>query len=386
MERTPHNTPKPHYREMTYLGSRMGLLAYAFAPRDVDWKRGVVYGFSALRPHGAWQRGPYPLPNILYDQTKSRVLARSAACRSLKARLAARGTTMLGPGFLTKNQVWAILRQVPDLQSHLPETTAATPSNVRSLLRRYPSVYVKHAGGTLGWGVVRVSRAPAGSYRWEAAKGFRRTARLHLSGADSLTRRLRLTTRRGPWLAQQGLDLCRFGGRPADIRMLVQKDGRGEWQLTVGFAKVAAPGQVVTNIGAGGSLRRLDDLLRSAARHHGWEETPAELKQRLMDVAFQVARALDRSIGPLAELGLDLALDAKAHVWLIEANGKYSRAVFSNSVRLLSIQRVFAYSRHLYELRPSRKSAKASPPAGLPREEAASKDEGGGDLLVASRL
>lgn len=386
MERISHNAPKPHYREMTYLGSCMGLLTYAFAPRDVDWKRGVVYGFRALRPHGAWQRGPFPLPNILYDQTKSRVLARSVACRSLKARLAARGTIMLGPGFLTKNQVGAILRQVPDLQPHLPETLAATPTNVRSLLRRYPSVYVKHAGGTLGWGVVRVSRAPAGSYRWEAAKGFRHTARLHLNGAESLTRRLRLTTRRGIWLAQQGLDLCRFGGRPADIRMLVQKDGRGEWQVTVGFAKVAGPGQVVTNIGAGGSLRRLDDLLRHAARHHGWDETPAELKQRLTEVAFEVARALDRVIGPLAELGLDLALDTKAQVWLIEANGKYSRAVFSRPVRLLSIQRVFAYSRHLYELRPGRKSSKAASLSGLTREGSASADDDGGDLLVASRL
>ncbi len=387
MERTPQNTPKTHYREMTFLGYRMGLLVYAFAPRDVDWKRGVVYGFRALRPHGAWQRGPYPLPTVLYDQTKSRVLARSASCRSLKTRLAARGTTMLGPGFLTKNQVGSVLRRVPDLESHLPETLPATALNVRNLLRRYPSVYVKHAGGTLGWGVVKVSRAPGGGYRWEAAKGFRRTARLHLRSSDSLARRLRLTTRRGTWLAQQGLDLCRYGGRPADIRLLVQKDGHGDWQVTVGFAKVAGRGQVVTNIGAGGSLHRLDDLLRHAARHHGWDAKPPELRNQLTQVAFDVARALDRAIGPLAELGLDLALDAKAQVWLIEANGKYSRAVFSRAVRHLSIQRVFAYTRHLHEQKQGRKALREAPsPGRLGREETRSVEGAGGDLLVASRL
>lgn len=371
---------------MTYLGFRMGLLVYAFAPRDVDWKRGVVHGFRALRPHGAWQRGPYPLPTVLYDQTKSRALARSPSCRSLKARLEARGAIMLGPGFLTKNQVGAILRQVPDLEAHLPETLPATPLNVRSLLRRYAAVYVKHAGGTLGWGVVRISRSHGG-YRWEAARGFRRTARLHLSSSESLARRLQRTTRSGTWLAQQGLDLCRYGGHPADIRMLVQKDGQGEWQVTVSFAKVAGPGQVVTNIGAGGRLRRLEELLRHTARHHGWDATPAELKERLTKVAFRVARALDRGIGPLAELGLDLALDTKGQVWLIEANGKYSRAVFSNAVRHTSIERVFAYSRHLYEQKKGRRALReAASPVKAAQEKSAASEEPGGDLLVASRL
>lgn len=374
MERTPENTPRPHFREMTALGSRQGLLVYAFAPQDVDWKRGLVHGFRALAPHGAWHRGPYPLPSILYDQTKSRRLARSLSSQSLRRRLAQQGTVILGPGFLTKNQVMAVLRRVPALAPHLPETLPASPRNVQALLRRFPMVYIKHAGGTLGFGVVRISRHPPGGYRWETARGFRRTVRLRLPSAAALQRHLLRTTRHGTWLAQQGVDLARYRGRPADIRLLVQKDGRGEWQVTTAFAKVAAPGQVVTNIGAGGSLRRLDELLHHALQRHRWNSTPAELEDRLREVSVLVAKALDRDLGPLAELGIDLGLDTSGHVWLIEANGKYSRAVFGRATRHLTIQRVFSFARFLNDGGRHR----AGPPVPEVLDAVADEEEAGG--------
>lgn len=348
MERTPQNSPRPYYREMTALGARLGLLVYAFAPRDVDWQRGVVRGFRALHPHGSWDRGPFPLPSVLYDQTKSRALAALPACVELKRRLARRGTIMLGPGFLSKSQVSTLLREAPELQEHLPETSPATPRNVAALLGRHPTVFIKHARGTLGFNVVRVRRLSGGGYLWEVARGYRRTTRLRLPTSASLSRRVAIAASRGGWLAQQGIDLCKYQGRAADIRLLMQKDERGKWQLTVGFAKVAAPGQVVTNIGAGGSLHRLDDLLRHAARRHGWQADAAELTERLLAVGLLTAKALDRAIGPLAELGIDLGLDAHGKVWLIEANGKYSRAVFSRATRQQSIRRVLGYSRFLY--------------------------------------
>ncbi|MHB9145481.1 MAG: YheC/YheD family endospore coat-associated protein [Symbiobacteriia bacterium] len=359
MERTPQNTPRPHYREMTALGAQQGLLVYAFAPRDIDWQRGTVRGFRALQPHGVWRRGPFPLPTIVYDQTKSRSLAGGESCRAAKARLVQRGAVLLGPGFLSKGQVSAILRHVPSLQQYLPETLPATSANVLGLLRRHPSVYVKHANGTLGFNVVRISRGPQGGFLWEAARGYRHTVRLRLAGGLSLGRRLAFA-RRGGWLVQQGIGLCLYHGRPADIRLLLQKDGDGRWQVTTAFAKVAAPGQVVTNIGAGGSLARLDDVLRQANQRHGWDSSLAELRQRLFRVGLLTAQALDEALGPLAELGIDVGLDAQGHAWLIEANGKYSRKVFSHSVRQLTIRRVFAYSQFLHGLR--RHGAKSLPP------------------------
>lgn len=368
MERTPENTPRPHYREMTALGSRLGLLVYAFAPQDVDWKRGVVRGFRALDPHGAWHRGPYPLPSVLYDQTKSRRLARSLASHNLRSRLTQRGTVLLGPGFLTKHQVVAILKQVPALEPYLPESLPASQRNVRVLLSRYPTVYVKHVNGTLGFGVVRISHHAGGGYRWEAASGFRRTVRLRLPTLTALERRLAKTTRHGTWLVQRGVDLARFHGRSADIRILVQKDGNGQWLLTTAFAKVAAPGQVVTNIGAGGSLHRLDEVLRQAVTHQRWKSTVTDVKARLTEVAFLVAEALDRTLGPLAELGLDLGLDTEGRVWLIEANGKYSRAVFSRATRHLTIQRVLDYARFLAD-KPPRRSQSPDVPEAVADEE-----------------
>lgn len=77
------------------------------------------------------------------------------------------------------------------------------------------------------------------------------------------------------------------------------------------------------------------------------------VRGRINRAATDIVNALDEILdGPLGELGLDLGIDRRGRVWLIEVNAKPYRKVLDagpkKGVRL-SFRRPMAYARHLAE-------------------------------------
>ncbi|MDA8234749.1 MAG: hypothetical protein M0Z31_08140 [Clostridia bacterium] len=89
-------------------------------------------------------------------------------------------------------------------------------------------------------------------------------------------------------------------------------------------------------------MTSVQEALAEAARQAGLtEEVVAE---RIKQLVFAVARALDEKLGPFGELGLDVGIDNEGQVWLIEVNSKYSRHVFPKEIRTISILRNLEYA------------------------------------------
>lgn len=133
---------------------------------------------------------------------------------------------------------WTIhqtLLQKANFREHLPETTLFQDmSDVNRMLKVSSLVYLKPINGTGGRGILRIERGSneANTVLVQGRDQKRRIItprKVHLSRLGSLLQHWKMKDK---YLVQKGIQLQLPNGRVHDYRMLVQKNGEGQWELT----------------------------------------------------------------------------------------------------------------------------------------------------------
>ena len=307
-------------RMFVRLARNRGAVAYAFSPKDINWETNSATGYV---PSGrGWRKVQVPLPDVVYDRIQSRAIDASRRVQTVKQQLMAREDLhYFNPCFLDKWETYEALIKDPLAKQYLPKTERFTSlDQLGPWLRNYQTVFIKPARGSLGMGIVKISRL---------ARGFR-YHRIRMGGGsragvcDSLRKleaRLRSFLPRRSLIIQQGLHLARYGGRPYDIRVMVQKTPRGNWVCTNMIARVASAGSAVSNVAEGGTMVSVRKAIRGSLRINSRAAT-----RRIRRGARIIARALETQLGQeFGEFGVDMALDRRGRLWLIEVNAKPGR-------------------------------------------------------------
>lgn len=231
-------------------GRAAGVYPFAFPCSAVDFKRGLVRGYtlSVGGDHPRWVRRVFPLPDVVYDHITYRRRDRSADIRKLRARFAEAQIPLFNQGFFDKWEVHNCLLNSPEMLPHLPETQLMSTEALEEMTSRYRRVFIKPAQGSLGRNIHVLTASPSG--RFEFRRGRGRTAREMLTDLTGVEAKL-LRLSNDQYLVQQGLELCRAYGRTVDLRVIMQRNGRGRWAMTKIFARVARRGRLVANISAG---------------------------------------------------------------------------------------------------------------------------------------
>ena len=63
------------------------------------------------------------------------------------------------------------------------------------------------------------------------------------------------------YIVQEQIDLLRLNNNIVDVRILVQKNDRGDWETTGMACRQGKRGSITSNISSGGSGRKLDMVL-----------------------------------------------------------------------------------------------------------------------------
>lgn len=316
---------------------QIGLQPIFFSPEGLStptWQvKGVVR--TATR-HYRWV--VRPIPSVIHNRIKPLELP-----SGLK-RIQERGCVRLfnGDNRLDKWKVYELLRGIPRLKEHLPETeqvSSGMVDRVNSFLQKHPQIYLKPCDSSLARGIYRVEHAEEGKVRMSSSFGEAKI----LSTREVADRVFQAER---PYLVQQGLDLFRLKERrPVDIRVSVQKGEDGNWSVSGMVAKVGIPGAIATNLTVGGSSRPLNSVLSEA------EFTQDALLSSIEEVSLLTARTLDDQIPGLADLGLDIGVDSSGKVWLIEVNGRDLRITFlqagEREMWEKTFQRPMQYAGHL---------------------------------------
>jgi hypothetical protein len=352
------------------LGRTLGIDVLAFDPRDLDLTAGTMLAWryagplpplpgassaddgSACAGPGAWVRDESPLPRVIYCQYTQPDL------RTWQDRLAPLGVPWVNTGAVDKWQAHLLLRQHPALAPHLPDTRLfTTAQDLLTMLTAHGALVFKPVAGSLGHGIGRCGLAgtlpppalsPATPAWLEFPSGQGSPERLELP-VHSLARQLVRRLRPGRYLLQQHLDLTVCGDRPADLRLLLQRDGTGVWRLTAQGARVAPPDRFTTNLHTGGTPLPAQDLIAAVADRCG--ASPESLAAQVAAFARQLPPALEAALGPLGELGLDLGLDRAGRLWYLEHNAQPGKTLFARlgdtSRAWLAHVRPLLYARHL---------------------------------------
>ena len=295
-----------------------GITLFFFTAPETESEKGIVTGYLHQCSAGdtcSWRALRFPFPQVVYD----RCFGAPGREQALEIRSIARelGAIVLNNlPKLTKLQTCAALSAFPELAPHLPYSALLTPESLARAMEQHDDLYLKPDALYKGKGIYRLTRREAGwllQSREEygnAIDAFSSASAVQKALADLLPGDT-------SYLIQEGLPLARYLGNRFDLRSMVQKDGRGAWQVTGLVTRIAPEGSVITSPRSGGQIAPAVRTLQSALPDR-WESVLADLNR----TSIEIAEGLDQQLGPWAELGLDMAVLADGSVKLIEANGK----------------------------------------------------------------
>jgi hypothetical protein len=309
---------KSFYAFMTQAGRKIGLPVYVLLPTQINFATKTVVGYQ-YTPQKKWVKTRLPFPTLVYDRLSNR-RKYAAQIKRLKAQSS---ITFLGHVLGNKLKNHNHLIQHPGLAEHMPPTELVTSMQVvRDMLDQYDAVVVKPMQNSLGIGVMKVT-SKNNVHRVEGRdfknKIFHRT----FSNRNALLFWLRnqFTTK---IIAQPYLELSTPEGVPFDIRVLVQKNGKGEWMETGRAVRAGVVDGLTSNLCGGGKAHSYEPFLSKY-----FEEEQLELIHHDIDfIVNELPAFLESKHGRLVELGIDIGIDRAGKVWLIEVNSKPGRASF----------------------------------------------------------
>ncbi|CAM3484662.1 MULTISPECIES: YheC/YheD family protein [Brevibacillus] len=315
-----HFVDKGYYRKLTLFGRKQGIRVFVFSPRKVDYATRTVKGFEYR--NGAWQSGTFPLPALVYDRCFIGPSYRhyKPFVEKLQNDPA---ISFLGYGLSGKWQVQQMLSKSRELAPYLPPTQLYTLAHLEQTLDQYGAAIIKPTAGTHGIGVVRIKVVDNGfeiSGRGRENQPFRRV----IKGRPKLKLFLSTFTAGRKFLVQPYLELHTADGTPFDVRVLVQKNGRGEWETTGKAVRLGDPRSITSNLHGGGKAVPLEAFL---ARHFK-PSLKVRIEQQVNRLASELPAFLEQSHGRLVELGIDVGIDRAGNVWVIEVNSRPGRTVF----------------------------------------------------------
>lgn len=324
--KTPFGSRTAFIRQLCRVASTRAR-CYVFSPQNINWLTGTVHAWS-YSPSSGWHRRTAPLPDVVYNRLPSRGAERSEPIARLRAQLQARNIPFFNWGFFEKHDIHERLANIPSMHTYIPETIVApTDTEIRQLLRNHNHVYVKPVHGSLGIGIYRISYAPDDGYLLR----YRTKGRVRVFHWDRFQGLMRFIHRRSGslynYIAQQGIALSELEGAAVDFRFHMNKSGKNEWMVAGVGAKRAARGGVTTHIHSGGSLFRPEHALQRMFT----AEQAKRLLQEAKEAAITISETVERNYPHLlGELGLDIGIDRRGHIWLFEVNSKPGRSIFAH--------------------------------------------------------
>lgn len=351
----PFPFTEPSYsRKLCQIGNKQGLQIYVFSPSSVRAERDMIAGFSY--ENGSWMRRLFPPPDILYDRyffyDRKSQLRKQNALSMLSAK---HPFIYLTRGLTGKWSVYQTLLKYDEIAPHLPETSIYTSHDQLSqwIADHDNQVFLKPQNGTHGKNTMHVKVTNGRDH-------------LRIIGRDSNNNifRKQFASRHGgyhwidkftghrPFLLQPYLNLNNTHDQPFDIRVLIQKNSNGMWEITGRAARVGHKYSLTSNLHGGGNPQKaVPFLIREFGDTNG-ESIVATMDQLSTIIPIH----LESHFGRLAELGIDFGVDHQGKVWILEVNSKPGRSSFFKIGDVISarksIENPIGYARYLLLNKP----------------------------------
>lgn len=299
---------------------------FAFTPKDINWQQETVNAHF-WSPSNGWLKRTVALPDVVYNRITNRSVERSSSTDAMKSRLAQRGIPIFNYGFFDKWQVYHMLKGDAEASAFVPESYInPTQEQIKSMLEKHKFIYLKPTGGYMGIGIYRLTYHPKRGYFIRYRRNGKNVL-LRFSKFQHLLRQLNRQSRLKNYVVQQGIRLVELDQCPLDFRFHLNKDKNNRWVVAGIGAKKAGRGSVTTHVRSGGQLMTPSYALSRIFGSKESEQLITKAKKATIQLAESIERNYGRTIG---ELGFDIGIDKKGHIWMFEANSKPGRSIFKH--------------------------------------------------------
>ncbi|BFH70051.1 MAG: YheC/YheD family protein [Paenibacillus dendritiformis] len=355
------------YQKMIVAGKKLGLTVFVFTPQDVDEQHKRINGMWYHPESKRWIRKWTRFPTMIFDRCRIQKSYRFEQLKRFRSKYPK--LLYLNRPLRNKWTIYQVLSTVPSLKKYLPDTRLYSGiQDVQRMLKERPLLYLKPVNGTGGRGILRIQRIRSsdGVVYVEGRDHQRQVIRPQKMTYSQLASRLSSWKANDRYLIQQGIALKLPSGRVHDYRMLVQKNGSGVWSVTGCAGRVGPVNSITSNLHGGGQAVRMEELL---SQWIGDKTRILHIRREAEALSLEVAAFLEKRYDALCELALDLAIDQKGRIWLLEVNPKPAREVFhrigDKETYRKSIIRPLEYASWLYRKKAGIKlpdSGKATQP------------------------
>ncbi|NBI28268.1 YheC/YheD family endospore coat-associated protein [Chengkuizengella marina] len=333
-------------QELSDASKLQGAFVCFFTPKDIHVDSNKIDGWTY---YGGWSKRILPIPNTIYNRLSTRKQENKSSVQHFMKEVKSKyHTQIFNEKFLDKTEVYDALSKSKNLQKYLPESyLLKNYSMLKMMCSKYTTVFLKPSQGSLGRGIIRITRQSNGAYLCHFAS-VNGSHSEKFSNLKKVYAKISGKLKSKKYQIQQGISLIKVNHRPIDFRALVQKNINGEWEITSIVGRIASNNHFVSNLARGGTLSSVKEaLLKSNLPKHEVRNTI----HRLNHSALKIVEGLEEQIpNHFAELGVDLSIDVHGKVWMIEVNSKPSKSdhtsLNENKIRP-SVKKIIQYARYL---------------------------------------
>lgn len=294
--------PKERVEAILAEAARQEVRLVFFNESGIDLEQQTVQGLTS-RGSGEWQEAVFPFPTAVMNIRPWGPRKRTP--KELVFRKMVPFTAFL---IGDKWEVTRLLSGSAELSGHLvPTLLLKQVETIEELLLEHDKLVLKPASGSRGDGVQALTRS---GDVFVLQNG---TSRKEMS-REELTHYI--AGFKKDFLIQPYIRCLTSGGEPFDFRILVQRNGAGEWTVPLIYPRIGQADTITSNVSIGGRTELLEAFLA--------RELPAgrySLPKQLHDLGLAIAEAVNSHYAfPLNELGIDLAVDNQCRIWFYEAN------------------------------------------------------------------
>jgi glutathione synthase/RimK-type ligase-like ATP-grasp enzyme len=336
------------YRKLSQYGQKLGIEIEVFTPDHVKNKNKVKV-FTYSEKTNKWSAKYTTIPPLIYDRCRYRGAETYQLLRAFRRKY--HDLQYLSKPLANKWRLHHVLESQEFIQDHLPPTEKYnSASQLLAFVKKHQIVYVKPKNGTGGRGILRIERIAPYTYLMKGRNLNRLILAPITFSEKQFVKKIQSLSLNDTYIIQKGIQLTLKNGRVHDYRLLIQKNSEGNWSITGCAGRIGPAKSVTSNLHGGGMAVRLESILQTRFAN---KEKIQIIKKHLSEFAHELAQVLDEKYGPLCELGLDLAIDPKGKIWLIEVNPKPSRDVFrriqAKDMYRNAITRPLEYAKWLYQ-------------------------------------
>ncbi|MGG3560245.1 YheC/YheD family protein [Neobacillus rhizosphaerae] len=294
---------------------------FRFSPSLINPHTLMVNGRKYQPMDQSWVECECPVPTIIYDRCFYGDDDHSKQCMPIVSWLKSRqDITFLGYGLPNKLELYHSLKDTL-LSSYLPVSQAVSePAIIIQKLSSHQRVILKPVNGSQGYGIYYLKRNDR-SYQVKTEKNKEIITRI-FPNETKLLLWLNTLLKKHKYLLQPYLELSNNELQPFDIRVLLQKDEKGDWVERGRGVRVGSTGGILSNLSAGGSVFPFNTWLKTIPTI-----TAEYIRQELIYILTNLPSILEQEFMPLFEIGIDIGVAKNGGLWILDMNSKPGRKV-----------------------------------------------------------